>query len=258
MKKVKSIFFATALLVSSSFMQSCLDDNDNVPDFIELGTVIATSNGGSTEPIVEGDVYGKSYITNKNVLKDQEVDVEGQRILYRFIESKTNGTTDTNDDTKKQSISIFELYKVLTKPMDILAEDGDDVYGDDPINILGAYASAEHLNIQYQLLMGDPDIKHRISLVGAPDTTPDAEGYITVDFRHNAEGDNGGVMRWAYVSYTLESLPGYKEGKLKGLNIRFNSIYGGTSTHKVAIKNLTTSSASALGAQMGAPSTKTK
>lgn len=257
MKKVKNIFYAAILLISASFMQSCLDDNDYVPDFIELGTVTSTSNDGTTEPIVEGDIYGTSYITNKNVLKNSEADIEGQRIMYRFVESKLNETTE-NSDAKKQSISIFELYKVLTKPMDVLTEGEEDVYGDDPINIIGAYVSAKHLNIQFQMQNNDQEIKHRISLVGTPETAPDTDGYITVDFRHNAEGDMANNLSWGYVSYTLESLPGYKDGKLKGLNIKYNSIYGGEAIKKIAIKDLSKNSTSFMSSQLGLPNTKTK
>lgn len=256
MKKVKSIFLATILSGSALSMQSCLDDNDYAPNFIELGTVVSTSNDGTTEPVVDGDLYGESYITNKSVLKSAEADTEGQRIMYRFTESQFHQPAE--DGQKKQSIRIFEIYKVLTKPMDVRTEGEEDVYGNDPINIIYAYNSPKHLNIQYQMLTYSIDIKHRISLVGTPETTPDADGYIDVEFRHNADGDKTSNLVWGYVSYTLESLPGYKEGKLKGLNIRYNSIYGGETVQKVTLRNETASPAPATDASAGTLYTKTK
>lgn len=257
MRSIKHIFYTAALLAGCLSMQSCLDDDsDYVPDFMELGTVISTSNDGTAEPVVEGDIYGKSHITNRSVLKDAGVDTEGQRIMYRFVESKSSIASD-NDDPK-QAISIFYIYKVLTKPMDVLAAGEEDVYGNDPIRILGMYNSAKHLNIQYQIRIGDRDTKHRISLVAPPDAIPDKDGYLTVEFRHNAEGDTASEQVWGYVSYTLESLPGYKEGQLKGLNIRYKSGYGEDAIEKIAIKKGTTNQTSPSGAPSGALDTKTK
>lgn len=253
MKKSKGIFFVSMLLLGLPALQSCLDDDENAYLFTELGTVKQTSEDGSTEPKLEGDVYGTSYVANREALKRVEADSIGQRVLYYFIEEE--GTGRKNNGTK-QYITIYDLYKVSTKPLETLPADGEDTFGHDPINILGAYVSNEHLNMQVQVRNEDKEIKHKISLVAAPGTTPDANGYIDVELRHSREGDGQGSIGWAWVSYTLESMPGYKEGTLKGLNITYYSIYDGKSTRKIEIKQ--TDSSSDTGVKTGAPNTKIK
>lgn len=218
-------FVATALSLSS-----CLSDGDNTPYFTELGTVRVASTE-SVLPIVEGDIYGKSTITNGSLLNHYEANVVGQRIMYTFSEDQTSQEVATD-----QVIRIYELYKVLTKPMDTLLEEEEDIYGNDKINIIGNYISEEHLNIQFQILTQDRTIKHRISLVDTQGAYIDDKGYIHLEFRHNAEGDSQRELNWGFVSYPLASIPGYEEGKLKGFKISYQSIYEGELIKSIEIK----------------------
>ncbi|MGL4851106.1 MAG: hypothetical protein ACRC3Z_00405 [Phocaeicola sp.] len=219
-------FVATALTLSS-----CLNDGDATNYFTELGTVRVVASDANLA-VVEGDVYGKSTITNSNVLSHYEANSEGQRIMYTFSEDQTSQSVTTD-----QVIRIYELYRVLTKPMDVLNAGEEDVYGDDKVNIVSYYLSDEHLNIQFQLLAQDRTIKHRISLVDTEGAYVDEQGYLHLEFRHNAENDRPVQLNWGFVSYTLNSIPGYEEGVLKGFKISYQSIYDGEKSITLEIKN---------------------
>lgn len=228
-------FVATAISLSS-----CLNEGDNTPYFTELGTVRVNSTDGAL-PVVEGDIYGKSTITNKSILSHYDADSVGQRIMYTFSEDQTSQEVTTD-----QVIRIYELYKVLTKPMDRLLEEEEDVYGKDKVNIIGHYLSEEHLNIQFQILTQDRTIKHRISLVDTQGAYVDEKGYIHLEFRHNAEGDSQRELNWGFVSYPLASIPGYEEGLLKGFKISYHSIYEGEVVKSIEIKSKQESTAMRL------------
>lgn len=260
MKKLKSIFFAATLLASIPFLQSCLDDNESVPTFVDWATVKALES--DINPVtLSGDTEGLLSVTNGNILKSYKADSVGQRVFCNFVKNVVNNENSLAQSSTNMlqmtSITIYELYKVLTKNMDTLVAGEEDEYGTDPINIIGnAYTSEAHLNIQFQILTGsNEDVKHRISLVAEPDAVPDSKGYLTVELRHNAGEDSGNRLSWGLVSYTLESMPGYKEGTLKGFNIKCNTIYDGERIFEVAISN---KKSAALPTGITLPNTKTK
>ncbi|MGL5957335.1 MAG: hypothetical protein ACRCZZ_01840 [Phocaeicola sp.] len=227
-KTIKRALFASFLTATLGF-SSCLKE-DNTPFFTEIGTVCVASSG-NTLPVVDGDIYGKSTITNKEALSYYDADTVGQRIMYTFTEDETSQSVTTD-----QIIRIHELYRVLTKPMDTLKDGEEDVYGDAKINIIKTYLSKEHLNIQFQIFTQDRTIKHRISLVDTKNAHIDEEGYIELEFRHNPGKDKESELNWGLVSYTLSSIPGYSDKKLKGFKIKYNSIYEGEKTRKIDLE----------------------
>ena len=91
-----------------------------------------------------------------------------------------------------------------------------------------------HLTLMFQILGFNSNIKHRISLVATEGTVPDANGYMAVELRHNAEGDRQEYPSSGYVSFPLLDVPGYKEGKLQGFKIKMNTINNGEETVTVS------------------------
>ncbi len=222
MKKIRHFIFAAAVMALSPIMQSCLDDDDSTPYYSELGTVISNSENNKSQ--VKGDEYGISTITNRDILKSFKVDSVGQRMLYTFVEDKNNDKDRVDSEVSKQNIRIYDIYKVLTKKMNVLDKDTEeDIYGDDPIAITAKYVSEAHLNIRFQVRGSNSNIRHRISLVGTPDAAPNADGVLNLEFRHNDEGDSPYEIKWGFVSFTLESIPGYTEGTLKKIILSYNS-----------------------------------
>jgi hypothetical protein len=77
-------------------------------------------------------------------------------------------------------------------------------------------------------------IPHRISLVCKEGAEPDGNGNLEVEFRHNSNSDKPLDLKAGYVSYTLESIPGYNDGTLKKLTIVSKSF--DSSSRKIEIK----------------------
>lgn len=216
-------------------MQSCLDVNDdaeslmsdNIPVNAALATVVVPGEAAG-EAMIESDSEGRAYVVNPTILTYHKANNEGQRIFYTYRKAES----PSGDNGKSPFIEIIYLKKILTKPVDILKEGDEDTYGHDRINYLSYNIGKTHLTLQFQLLMTNgSNISHRISLVAKSDAVPDADGYLAVELRHNAEGDiQQHASNAEYVSFPLSSAPGYKEGTLKGFKMKYNSIYNGEET----------------------------
>ena len=93
-------------------------------------------------------------------------------------------------DRKGPFISIDYLQKILTKRMDTLKENEEDIYGHDGINLMTPIMGKTHLTHMFQRIGFNSNTKHLISLVATERSVPDANGYMAVELRHNAEGDS--------------------------------------------------------------------
>lgn len=241
MKKLKTIITAVALLLSVPFMQSCLDENDQfdnlaseMPSDATMATIITPSEIKG-ETIIDDDKTGHAYVVNPDILINKNANNPGQRIFYSYKSAESpKGPTDS----RAPFIGITWMLKVLTKDMDTLTVEKDHLFGNDPINLKGIYVSKKHLNLQFQILGYNPNIKHRISLVAPLDAKPDAKGYLSVELRHNAEEDAPMNPSFGYVSFILESAPGFKEGTLKGFIIKNKTMNSETETTEVSLQNI--------------------
>lgn len=233
MRKYKAIAISIMAAMLVPFIQSCLDGDENdfnnmqaMPFNAALATVVIP-NEMPGEAVIESDNDGKAYVVNPDKLTLFEANNAGQRIFYTY----TNATNPSgNTDKKGPFISIDYLQKILTKPMDILKEGEDDPYGHDRISLITPIMGKTHLTLMFQIASSNSSIKHRISLVAMEGTIPDENGYLTVELRHNAEGDRQEHISHGYVSFPLSGIPGYEEGKLKGFNIKTNSLNHGEET----------------------------
>lgn len=224
-------------------MQSCLDVNDdvdnmfseNIPVNAALATVVVPSEVAG-ETMIESDNEGCAYVVNPSILTHHEANNKGQRIFYTYRSAES---PVGSQNSRAPFIEINYLKKILTKHIDLLKEGEEDIYGHDGINYLSYNMGKTHLTLQFQLLMTNgSNISHRISLVAKGDAMPDADGYLTVELRHNAEGDTQQhVSNAEYVSFPLSSAPGYKEGTLKGFKMKYNSIYYGEETVTISCNN---------------------
>lgn len=120
-----------------------------------------------------------------------------------------------------------------------MPEEKADSIGDDRINATNLWITGDYLNIQYQLFHNDnPEKKHMLNLVinEASDGKNDKEGYITLEFRHNAYKDEQRLLGTGLVSFKLDKIANQLEGK-KGLNIRVRSLYDGERYITVNLKD---------------------
>lgn len=198
---------------------SCLDDNQPETLYPTLGTV---QNEGKLT--IDSDSYGKLIPTNPNKLTVADLDEEGQRVMVSVPANEIDAPASAEEEEGKK-VEIVELYKVTTKDADRTDKEEEEIrkeFGNDPVQITSATISKKHLNIQYRLKGTDRDSRHRISLVLTPDSKIDEEGFLQVELRHNAGGDNPIYDFWSVTSFQLASIPGFQP-ETKGFKITYNS-----------------------------------
>lgn len=221
MKRLKKLLTAFLLLfVTMPLLQSCLDDfdGDEQPS-LTIGTLRIINGNDYYFALDEGTKMYPGDTTSVNNYKL----TEGQRTFIYFypLEEKVDGY-DYN-------AQINHIENILTKDIYSMPAEKADSIGDDAINITNMWIVDNYLNIQYQLYhSNNPDKKHMLNLVvnEASDGKNDKEGYITLEFRQNANDDELIMPGNGLVSFKLDKIANQMPDK-KGLNIRVKSLHDG-------------------------------
>lgn len=222
MKKLKTFPMGIALLLCClPLLHSCLNDWDDA-DYSSLAI--------GTLRIVEGREYyfaldegTKMYPGDTTAVRNYPL-VDGQRafISFNLLDEQVTGY-DYN-------ARINHIENILTKDVYRMPAEKADSIGDDRININSLWITDNYLNIQYQFFYGNqPEKKHMLNLVvnEASDGTHDQEGYLTLEFRHNAYDDNQSLQSTpGVVSFKMNGITDLL-GDKKGLNIHYRSLYDG-------------------------------
>lgn len=202
--------------ILGTILQSCIN-NENYPElYPTMGTVKNLSDYS-----ISSDLYGDIIPKNPDIIKSFDADSTGQRILINI-----NFPNEEDKDSKVNNgkeVTIYDLYKVLTKKADDLRLNKDediDSFGNDIIQITNANISNEHLNIEFNIPGNNETIPHRISLLLTEETQTDDEGLLEVELRHNKNSDNGNKLYWGIASFTLSSIPEYSDANFKGFRIK--------------------------------------
>lgn len=205
--------------ILGTILQSCIN-NENYP---ELYPTMGTVNNLSDYSI-NSDLYGDVIPKNPDIIRSYEADSIGQRILVN-INFPNAEDKDSKVNTGKE-VTIYDLYKVLTKKADDLRlnnNEDKESFGNDLIEITYASISNEHLNIEFNISGSNETIPHRISLLLTENTQIDDEGLLEVELRHNKNSDNGDKLYWGIASFTLSSIPEYSNANFKGFRIKSQS-----------------------------------
>ncbi|MEG1838332.1 MAG: NigD-like protein [Bacteroidaceae bacterium] len=212
-------FLCSLLFISALSFQSCDDDDDPETYSLAIGTLMKNE---SKNYYLELDSEKKFLPTDSAIINYYKVG-EGQRVLTTFATSENQVTG------YDRVIQIVDLYKILTKPVVKMTEAMNDSIGDDKIEIEDMWISKNFLNIRFQM-MGANQKSHMLNLVSTETPKQPEEGYQTLEFRHNLEGDCPARLYWGIVSFNLGDL---SKGDLKGLKIRVNTIYRGEQFYNI-------------------------
>lgn len=196
---------------------SCNNTNNYPELYPTMGTVLDLKNYS-----IDSDLYGKLIPKNPDIINCFDADSIGQRILINI--NFPNKNDKDSKDTVGKEVTIYDLYKVLTKNADDLRLNNTvntDNYGNDNIQVTNAYISHEHLNIEFNIKGNNEAIPHRISLLLTENTQIDDEGLLEVELRHNKNSDYGNKLYWGVVSFTLASIPEYTNENFKGFRIKY-------------------------------------
>ena len=228
MKKKNLFWGLLALLTLPTTFIACDDDDDDFVYYTDMATV-KDMNG---QWILLGDECGELVPDNTALLKANDADKDGQRIIAAF-------DYDDKENRNNKKIELYDIYRVLTKDFYQLPENDEhkaDSIGNDPIAISRILTSPEHINIQFVINGDNSNIKHFINLISVGENPePDASGVLKVELRHNNEGDHPRMRQWGWAAFTLKSIPGYTEGKTKKLSIK---VYEGNGTEKTILYDL--------------------
>ena len=223
-KKITGI----ALLITCGItFSSCLDEDEDklyeseFGSYSTLGTIIRTD-----EPLIDSDTYGLLAPVGATFPLNEKTDSIGQRLLLEFNFAEKNPLIYADSI---QPIQVVHIYNVLTKPATDLrnaSENHPDLspYGNDPIQVNTVSISKSHLNIQFYVMGYHTDIVHRVSLLLTDESRMDEEGLLSLDLRHNAEGDKQEELFWGVVSFNLSSIPEYGQPSFKGFRIRYTDL----------------------------------
>ena len=218
-----TVFFLKHLRLFVNISLCCIAlsacDNEDAPVsfYTTLGTVAETDG----KKVIISDSYGTLFPENENYLTAKDADSIGQRVLagVQFL-----GNIPSKEATEGSEIQIVELYKILTKAADDLRgkpEDAD-IFGEDPVKITSYNIGNGHLTIEFIIWGYDESIRHRISLVRTNEDNSQSNDYITLEFRHNSNGDLTRVPYSGIVSFPLKSIEGFESTECKGLTISYN------------------------------------
>ena len=206
MKKVKYNFILLLGLFLTINLTSCSDDDGyNLNDFVlSLATVnpIDVEKGTYSLILDDGTTL---WPTASNVLYRPKY---GQRVLVSYtILSDQIGEYD-------HYIRVNNIYDILTKKVVDLTAENEKEIGNDPIKLLSMWVGDDYLNIHFGVNVGGGQAKHAINLVQnklSVDVQNTSDNEITLEFRHNANGDPENYGEKSFVAFDLR--PFKKEGK---------------------------------------------
>ncbi len=120
---------------------------------------------------------------------------------------------------------MYDLYKVLVKPILTLTPEMADSIGNDKIDLTEMWVSKQYINIQFRYLASGAGIQHMINLAYVPSAGPlvDEHGYVCLEFFHNRMEDTPVKFNKGIASFPLD-IPGLD---YKGIKIRVNTIEKG-------------------------------
>lgn len=197
---MKKLSILTLLFVSClTFFYSCEED-DPVVFYTGMGTVV--NNNGV--PAIDFDHAPVMLPADPQLLYACNAQHPGQRVITTF--------NYLGNDKDSRSILLRVVYRVLTKPFfpQPTAHQSDSL-GHDGANLDAVWIAGEHLNVRFNIAGSFYNLApHFISMICA-DPKPDAEGYVNLEFRHNANNDFPEVRKMGYVSFPLkQTVPGAK------------------------------------------------
>ncbi|WP_321332396.1 NigD-like protein [uncultured Bacteroides sp.] len=229
MKRLRFAILAISLLVVISSLQSCLDDDDNDRYSLAIATV----------KVIDGQSYYFALDDNTKMLPGDTTQIynyplkDGQRAFVYF------NLLDEGVQGYDYNAKIRYIENILTKGIIPLTEATADSIGDDHISPTNMWIGGGYLNIEFRLRGTDnPTRPHMLNLVQNATTDPanEEEGYINLEFRHNAYDDSTTAgLKSGIVSFNLSQIANLMTSE-KGLKIRVNTLYDGIKYYKIDFK----------------------
>ena len=219
------------------FLQSCLNDTETWSEDTNLaiGTIclketndkinfyFALDNGKTINPVVFNDNNYKA--------------IEGQRafIYFKMIDNQSV----LADNSFDYNAEILYVENILTKKIIPLTFANNDSIGNDLIDISNVWMAQNYVNIECKFYSSNKELPHMLNLTyDINKKIIDDEGYICLQFRHNAFNDLGTYTREGLISFKLEHTLDKFEN-VAGIKIYANTNNGGIQTYILDLENHT-------------------
>lgn len=211
----KHLFILTTLLATVLLFPSCNDSEGDYPEYWSFATVKTLDNNDYYFLL---DNQKTVYPGDKTRIAGYEAK-EGQRtvIYFNILPVETPGYDD--------NIALYSIENILTKDVAIITtqEEMDDI-GDDRIRVIKAWLAGQYLNITFEFPT-DGSTKHFINVIENklnPSGTT-SEGYLSLEFRHNAYNDTRGLLASGIASFKIDQLDPQVD---KGISLRVKNLQG--------------------------------
>lgn len=224
--KVTVTMMATAVMcVLGLGLHSCLDEKVDSYARLTIGTIEVIEDNDYFFTLDDGTTMYPGDTTNIH----NYTPVTGQRAIVYF------DLLDEEVPGYDYNALIYRIENILTKDIYHMPTEKEDSIGDDRINLNNVWISGNYVNVQYQFYYNAESGKtHMLNLVvnEGSDGTDDEEGYLTLEFRHNAYYDEQRTPGKGLASFKLDNITHEMKDK-KGLNIRINTLYDGIRYRKL-------------------------
>lgn len=201
MRIMKRLMLSMTILLLLTFaamvVSSCDTDSDNY-NYCEYSvpTAIVTVRPASAITQFYLQLDDSTSLLPTNIEKSPYGDKEVRAYVnYKY--------TDSNALIHNKAVYINWMDSILTKRM--VADKGSDnakAYGDDPVDIVKSFetcAEDGYMNIRFRTTWGNR-ASHTVNL----SWTKDADGNITAEFHHNANGDTSARTADGMVAFRLD------------------------------------------------------
>ncbi|MDE7406968.1 MAG: NigD-like protein [Muribaculaceae bacterium] len=208
MGKTKIFAYALALLTSASCLQSCSNDSEDY-SYLRRPTALVTVIPVNDNSFVM-QLDDSTTLRPAN-MKASPFGAKEVRALVNF--QKADVTSRANNSIL--DVKINWIDSIRTKlPVYTMGEDNDEVYGNDPIEIVKDWVTVAedgYLTLRIRTRWGFRGAVHTINLLTG--TNPDDPSEL--ELRHDANGDINGRPGDALIAFNLNSLTNANGGKTR-------------------------------------------
>ena len=228
---MKQAIYTWAWIVLGMFsLQSCLDDASYTGEnlLFAIGTIRVVEAQDYYFELDEGSLLypGDTAAVHNYPIKDNQ-----RAFVYFSLLEETLPGYDYN-------AKIEHIEDILTKDIFCVAPEDLDSIGNDRIDVDNIWLSRDHVNIVYKFYhSNNPEKKHMLNLIANENAESPDDGYLHLEFRHNAYNDTPLQGGTGIVSFKLDNIRRQLE-ESKGLRIRVNTLYDGARTFTVEKESL--------------------
>src|SRR5690554_2104275 len=219
----RMLFLFSALLALAAASCSVNDDEGEYYQY-RLG-IIERSSSDTTFTILTDDGY---RLKPTEFLGSGNENVDGKRVLVQFAIVSEVESSEIDYEVKVALIENVPVKTIITAN-----EEVRDSLGNDPVSISALTLGNGYMNVQFSLYDQKAE-KHYLYMV-YDEEKQEKEGFITLDFHHNAHDDIKSSPYSGLFSFPLEQFEEEESGTIKFL-FRSRKEDNSTFTHELEYK----------------------